>query len=211
MKKAVLIGASGLIGNFLLENLLAESSYQNVIILVRRLLPIQHPKLNQIVADLKDANVLKQYIKGDDLFICTGTTIKKAGSQEEFKAIDFDLPLQIATIASENKMNGLYLVSALGANADSSIFYSRIKGELENEIKKLDFKTILFFQPSLLLGKRKEFRFFEKVAQLILPVFNLLLFGKLKKYRAIEAKEVADTMLHEALKSNSKKETFVFG
>jgi len=210
MKTAVLIGTSGLIGNFLLENLLAESSYQNVIILVRRLLPIQHQKLQQIVVDFNDVNVWKPYIKGDDLFICTGTTIKKAGSQAAFKAIDFNLPLQIATIASENKMTGLYLVSALGANASSTIFYSRIKGELENAIKKLDFKTILFFQPSLLMGKRNEFRFFEKVAQSILPVFNLLLFGKLKKYRPIEAKEVAETMMYEALKSCGKKEAFVF-
>ncbi|MEN9523686.1 MAG: hypothetical protein RL065_2063 [Bacteroidota bacterium] len=201
MKTTVLIGASGLIGNYLLEKLLAESSYQNVIILVRRLLPIQHPKLQQIVVDFNDVSILKQYTKGEDLFICTGTTIKKAGSQAAFKAIDFDLPLQIATIASKNKMKRLFMVSALGADSTSSIFYSKIKGELEDSISKLNFQTIVFFQPSLLLGDRKEFRFWEKVSQIIFPLFDIFLIGKLKKYRAIHANEVAHRMIHESLKN----------
>jgi uncharacterized protein YbjT (DUF2867 family) len=210
MKTAVLIGASGLIGNFLLHNLLAESSYQNVIILVRRLLPIQHKKLQQIVSDFADDTILKENIKGDDVFICTGSTIKKAGSKAAFRAIDYTLPLQIATIAAENKMNGLYIVSALGANSKSIFFYPKIKGELENELLKLNLKSILIFQPSLLLGNRNEFRFFEKISQAIFPIFNTLLIGKLKKYRAIEAMEVAEKMLHEALENKIGKRKYFF-
>jgi uncharacterized protein YbjT (DUF2867 family) len=210
MKTAVLIGASGLIGNFLLHNLLAESSYQKVIILVRRLLPIEHKRLQQIVTDFADDTILKENIKGDDVFICTGSTIKKAGSKAAFKAIDYTLPLQIATIAAENKMNGLYIVSALGANSKSIFFYPKIKGELENELLKLNLKSILIFQPSLLLGNRNEFRFFEKISQAIFPILNTLLIGKLKKYRAIEAKKVAEIILQEALKNKQEKRKYFF-
>jgi uncharacterized protein YbjT (DUF2867 family) len=205
MKTAVLIGASGLIGNFLLQDLLAESSYQKVIILVRRLLPIEHQKLLQIVTDFTDENILKVNIKGDDLFICTGTTIKKAGSKANFRAIDFSLPLHIATIAAENKMKKLLLVSSAGATKNSLFFYPKIKGELEQELIKLPFENIYILRPSILLGNRNEKRLAEAFFQKMMIQLSFLMKGKFKKYAGIKAEQVAVKMVAFAQQKTEQK------
>ncbi|MEY4877237.1 MAG: hypothetical protein RL708_2387 [Bacteroidota bacterium] len=209
MKTAVLIGASGLIGNFLLQDLLAESSYQKVIILVRRLLPIEHKKLQQIVTDFTDENILKATIKGDDLFICTGTTIKKAGSKANFRAIDFSLPLHIATIAAENKMKKLLLVSSAGATKNSLFFYPKIKGELENEVVQLSFENVYVFRPSLLLGNRTEKRLLEIIFQKIMTKLSFLMKGNFKKYAGIKAEQVAAKMVVFAQQKAEQKICFI--
>ncbi|MEY2830254.1 MAG: hypothetical protein RIQ33_2112 [Bacteroidota bacterium] len=208
MKTAVLIGASGLIGNFLLYDLLAESSYQKVIILVRKLLPIEHYKLTQVVTDFADENILKANIIGDDLFICTGTTIKKAGSKEAFKAIDWHLPFSIAQVAKQNSIQKVLLVSASGANEKSLFFYGRIKGFLENSLQKLNLPQLIIFRPSLLLGNRKEKRLAEKIFQKIFFAISFLFIGKLKKYKGIEAQQVAKKMNEIAQSSSNQKVIF---
>ncbi|MFM2225888.1 MAG: hypothetical protein RJA07_2090 [Bacteroidota bacterium] len=205
MKIAVLIGASGLIGNFLLQDLLAEPAYQKVIILVRRSLPIQHIKLQQIVTDFADENILKANIIGDDLFICTGTTIKKAGSKEAFKAIDLHLPFSIAQVAKQNSVQKVLLVSSAGANEKSIFFYPHVKGLLEIALQQLHLNQLFIFRPALLLGNRTEKRLLEIIFQKMMTQLSFLMKGKFKKYAGIEAKQVAAKMIAFALQKTEQK------
>jgi uncharacterized protein YbjT (DUF2867 family) len=197
-KSAIIIGASGLIGSQLVHLLLDNSDYASISILVRKPLAIVHPKLKVQVVDFNQPLSFQSLIVGDELFICVGSTIKKAGSQAAFKAIDYEMPLQIARFASQNNMQRLLLVSALGANAHSRIFYSRIKGELEQALEKLPFKAVYFMQPSLLLGNRTENRPLEKISQFIMTHLNFLFAGPLYDYKAIPAYQVAKAMIRAA-------------
>ncbi len=200
LKTAVIIGSTGLIGNSLLGKMLANDNYKNVIALVRKPLLIHHPKLKVIEIDFENENEneLQNCLQGDDLFICTGSTMKKAGSKEAFRAIDFDLPLRIATIASQNKMKKLLLISALGASVKSLFFYSKVKGELEQAVQLLPFASIFIFQPSILLGDRNEKRFLESVSQKIFRFLSFLFVGRLKKYAGTESYKVAESMIKQA-------------
>jgi uncharacterized protein YbjT (DUF2867 family) len=197
-RTALLLGASGLTGSHCLQLLLRDEAYSQVCIIVRRKLAVEHPKLAQHVVDFELLNYNEQLLKGDDVFCCLGTTIKTAGSQEAFKRVDYDYPLTAAKIAFKNGVKNFLLVSSNGADAKSNIFYSRVKGELENALKKIGFKSLLIFRPSLLLGKRSESRFGEKVGEILGNIFKPLLAGPLKKYRPIEAEVVARAMITAA-------------
>ena len=145
-----------------------------------------------------DFDRLEEYahlIKGDDLFICLGTTIKKAGSVKKMEEIDRDLPVKIARIACENGIRRIAVVSSLGANPSSGNFYQRIKGEMEQGIREIPFDRIVIARPSILLGKRKEFRFGELVGRLVIRVIGFLFAGPLRKYRGIEAGRVATALV----------------
>jgi uncharacterized protein YbjT (DUF2867 family) len=132
---------------------------------------------------------------GDDLFICLGTTIKKAGSVKKMEEIDCDLPVKIAELASTNNVKRIAVVSSLGASASSKNYYLRIKGKMEEGIMKLNFENIAIVRPSMLLGERKEKRTGETVGKIVMKTFKPLLTGKLRKYRAIHGKDVARAMI----------------
>jgi uncharacterized protein YbjT (DUF2867 family) len=134
----------------------------------------------------------------DDVFCCLGTTIKKAGSQAAFRKVDFTYAYEAAQLAVQQGAEHFLLVSSLGADANSSVFYSRVKGELEIAIAALPFAAVSIFQPSLLLGERAEFRFGERLAEPLAKVLSVFLLGPLRKYRAIEAHTVAAAMIHVA-------------
>ena len=146
-------------------------------------------------------------ITGDELYCCLGTTIKKAGSKENFRKVDYDMPLQMAKAAFKNGIKSYLLVSSVGANAESSNFYLRTKGEVEHAVKEVGFEKLIILQPSFLLGKRNEFRLGEKIGKIIFRFFELFLFGKLKKYQAVQAENVAKTMIYLA---NAKYEKTVY-
>lgn len=208
MKKAILVGGTGLIGGHCLDILLEHSEYDEVILLLRTPREKKHPKLVQHSIDFNDLTAHQELIQGSDLFCCLGTTIKKAGSQDAFRTVDYTYPLEIAKIARGNNISRYSIVTALGAKANSSIFYNQVKGELEKELKALSFPSLQIFQPSLLVGDRNESRLGEDLAQKAAPLMAWAMQGPLKKYRPIQGKTVAFAMVNQAQKAPSGNETF---
>ena len=202
-KTALIIGATGLVGKFCLSYLLNENAYERVIAISRKPIGFTHPKLNNIVCDFDQLAKHQAEIKADDIYCCLGTTIAVAGSREAFTKVDYTYPLQVAEMAKQNGATQFLLVSALGADKNSKIFYSKIKGELEEAIQKLNFNSTYIFQPSFLKGFRKEFRLGEKIALILLPFFEIMMLGPLKKYKSIDAMVVANAMYLTAQSGNA--------
>lgn len=191
---AIVIGATGLVGALLVQDLLANSGYEKVKALVRKPLPFRDGKLEQIVVDFTDEAALQSVLHGNALFCCIGTTIKKAGSQDAFTAVDYAIPVRCGTIARKNGITQFHLVSSIGAQASSKNFYLRTKGRAEAALRALEFPAIFIYQPSFLVGSRKEMRFGEQVALWVMPVFGFLLRGRWSKYRPVKAEDVARKM-----------------
>ena len=195
-KRAIVAGATGLVGEHLTRYLLDDDDFSDVLVVTRRPLEITHHGLHQVVTDFNDRALLEKEVRGDALFCCLGTTMKKAGTKAAFRWVDLELPLMLGQIARDNDVPAYMLLTALGANARSPIFYNRIKGMVEEAIIDLRFITTLIFRPSLLLGQRKEKRSFESVGQSVMKRMEGMMVGPLRKYRPIEAKVVAQAMLH---------------
>ena len=198
MKTAIIIGASGLTGKALLYQLLQDDSFNRVIVFVRKELTIAHAKLTQHAIDFNNLSSYKDLIKSDVVFCCMGTTIKTAGSQEAFKKVDFTYPIQFAKLAKENNVPVFCLQSSLGADAKSNNFYLKTKGETEDAIKALNFQSFATFRPSMLLGDRTEFRLGEKIGKVVMQALSFAFIGKLKRYKAIHVKQVANAMIKHA-------------
>jgi len=178
--KAIIIGATGATGEFLVDELLADQNYTAVTVFVRRSIEKQHPKLTEQIIDFSNIDRYKELIVGDVLFSCLGTTLKAAGSKENQKKIDFDIPAAFARAARENQVSSFVLLSAYGASAHSNVFYSQIKGQLEDLIKELDFKQYIIFKPGLLLRIGSD-RIGEKIMAGVLKAVNAVgLFRKFK-------------------------------
>lgn len=207
-KKAVLLGATGLIGESLLEQLLSNSHYKEVLIVGRKKLERQHPKLKQLVVNFDKLQDYAPQIQGDVVFCCLGTTKSKTPDLEQYKKIDYQYPLDAATIAKNNGAEQYHLVSALGANPTSSIFYTKTKGEVERDLKEIPFKSIHIYQPSLLVGERKENRSMEGLMTVVMSILNPLLISGLRKYRSIKIEKVAFAMLKKSLEDTPG--TFVY-
>ena len=204
MKTAIVIGATGLIGKHLTKLLLANPAYSTVKVFVRRSLNISNPKLEEHIVDFDEIDKWKTKIIGDELFSAMGTTIKKAGSKEAQYKIDVTCQYEFAKAAAENGVENYFLVSSSGANADSKLFYLRIKGELEEKVKLLNFNKIRIFRPSLLLGERPEKRFGEKAAENILK-FLVPIFPFLKNQQPIEGEKVARAMIVSANEDDKER------
>jgi uncharacterized protein YbjT (DUF2867 family) len=196
MKKALIIGATGLVGSHCLRHLLCDSRYGQVTALTRKKLDINHPKLSNLIVNFDDQNSWEAFCAVDDVYSVMGTTIAKAGSKENFRKVDFAYPLAIAKAAKKFGAKGHALVSALGADAKSPIFYSKTKGELEQAITDLDFETNIILQPSLLIGERTEKRTAEKLSQLLFLKLEFLFVGPLVKYKGVRAEDVAQAMIY---------------
>lgn len=198
MKTALIIGSTGLIGAQLLELLLESTVYEKVIVFVKRDSGIQHPKLTQHIIAFDKPETYKELVIGDDFFCTIGTTIKNAKSQDAFRKVDFEYPKAFATIALQNDAKQFFLISSLDALSTSTNFYLKTKGEIEDFLKNCSFESTIILRPSLLLGKRKEFRLGEKIGAFFMKTFSFLFIGNLKKYKAIESKDVAKAMFHIA-------------
>ena len=197
-KTALLLGGSGLTGGHCLEYLLNDDHYKQVTTLVRRPLSVEHPKLVQHLADFRRLDDCLAGMQSSDVFCCLGTTIKKAGSQKAFCEVDFVYPTEIAKLSLASGAEQFLLISALGANPRSAIFYNRVKGEVEEAIARYDFKGFYIFRPSLLLGKRRESRPAEKLGEKLFHWFSFIFKGILQKYKPIESKAVAFAMVKVA-------------
>jgi uncharacterized protein YbjT (DUF2867 family) len=200
-KTAIVFGATGLTGRHLVEKLIHDETYTGIKIFTRSDPGIRDGKTEVFLAGMDNIDDYENEISGDVLFCCLGTTMKKAGSRENFRKIDFEYPLKIANIAVRNKVNSFIVISSIGAGPQSSSFYLRTKGEMEKALQRLDFKKLIILRPSLLLGKRDDFRFGEKFASLVMRLAGIGLRGKLRKYRAIKAEIVASAMVKAAKKA----------
>ncbi len=193
-KKALVFGASGFIGGHLLQYLLASDVYASVIVVVRRSLNISHPKLTQYIGDLDSLPSLKHLLIADDVFCAVGTTRKKTPDRTAYRQIDYGLPVAAAQIGKENGATAFFLVSSVGADADSSVFYLRTKGEAERDIIRLGYESTHVFRPAALTGARQESRPLEKVMGWLSKATASLLRGSWKKFRPIDGQSVALAM-----------------
>jgi uncharacterized protein YbjT (DUF2867 family) len=197
-KTALLAGATGLVGSALLPLLLASGRYAKVIVVGRRPVAVQHPKLVQVVTELDQLENERLRLIADDVFCCLGTTIRQAGSQEAFYRVDFLYVVQLAALTAANFAAQFLVVSALGAAGSSRFYYSRVKGEMEEAVRQAPFRAIHIFQPSLLLGERPAPRLGERVGAAVLALMRPLLRGGWRKYRPVAAATVAQAMLRAA-------------
>jgi len=206
MKKrtALVAGASGLVGSELLQQLLEDPEYERVTALVRSTLPIKHPKLTERIIDFGKLGECKEYFSADDIYCCLGTTIKKAKTREAFRQVDYEYPLTMAKLAESSGAGNYLIVTAIGSSASSSIFYSRVKGELEEALQQLSLPSLHIFRPSFLLGRRQEFRLGERFfGMTVMKWLKFVWVGRLRKYRPIEGRQVAQAMI-AAAKSGRK-------
>jgi uncharacterized protein YbjT (DUF2867 family) len=192
MKTALIAGASGLTGSYLLQHLLESDTYNYVKALVRKPLNIEHPKLAEIVFDFDQPD--PGVIKAEHVYCALGTTIKKAGSKEAFRKVDYEYPLQIAKTAYENGAKKFATVSAMGANTKSMFFYNRVKGQTEEALKQIPFEAIYIARPSMLLGPRKEYRLGEELGKKLMTSLGFLLPGNMK---AVHASKVANCLVNK--------------
>lgn len=204
MKTAIVIGATGLIGKLLVNKLVSDNRYQTVKVFTRRPTGINYPKLEEHLVDFDGIEKWKSDISGDELFSAMGTTIRKAKSTTVQYKVDVTYQYEFAKAASENGVKSYFLVSSTGANSKSKIFYTRMKGELDEKVKLLPFSKIRIFRPSLLLGQRPEKRFGEKAAESILKIV-VPIFPFLKNQRPIEGEKVANVMIASANEDDNEK------
>ena len=204
MKTALLFGSSGLIGGHLLNILIQNNDYNKIKIFVRSELEIKESKIEIIKADFNDLKKHTEDIKGNDCFFCIGTTKKNSPDKNEYKRIERDMPLEIAEIAKANSVNSFIYVSSGFADPKNSGAYLRYKGEVEEELKKLNFSKLGIMRPSFLMGNRKEKRYGEKIGIFLFKLLSPLFLGPLKKMKPIKAEEVAQAMINVAQKDYEK-------
>jgi uncharacterized protein YbjT (DUF2867 family) len=197
-RTALVLGSTGLVGGLVLEMLLADGAWERVTTLGRRPTWRQHPRLVEVVADFAQLDVEARAFAATDVFCCLGTTIAKAASQEAFYRVDHDYPVAAAKLASGQGARHFLIVTALGGNPASRVFYNRMKGEVERDVAAFPFQGVAILRPSLILGPRDERRPAEALAQRLAPLASPLLWGPLRRYRAIPATRVAAAMVRLA-------------
>ncbi len=197
-RSALLAGATGLVGGHCLELLLQDDAWQQVAVLGRREIGTTHRKLVQRVVDFDRLAELGDVPRVDDVFCCLGTTLKRAGSEAAFRRVDFTYVHELAQLASRQRADQFLLVSAMGANSRSRVFYNRVKGEAEEAVRTLAFDGVHIFRPSLLLGERRESRPGERLAILAGRALGFLFVGPLGRFRPIAARVVAAAMIRTA-------------
>ena len=198
MKTAIIIGATGLTGSLVLEQLLANSDYEKIKLFSRTSSGVNHPKVEEYIVDLMKLENSKSDFTADEVYCCIGTTKKKTPDQEKYKAIDFGIPAAAAKLCSENGIEVMAVVSAIGANPKSKIFYNRTKGEMEQDVLKEGIERTYILRPSFIGGSRQEKRAGEKVGIAVFKFLKPLFFGGLKKYAIIDASVIASRMIQLA-------------
>jgi uncharacterized protein YbjT (DUF2867 family) len=192
---ALVLGASGLIGKSIVRQALADPAFREVRIIVRKEYPLSDPKLQVTVADLSRLEEFGRLFDADDVYCALGSTIKKAGSREAFREVDFGYPVEAARLTGKNGGKAFLIVTSIGADRGSSVFYTRVKGEVEEAISKAGVPAVHVFRPSMLLGDREEFRLGELLGKGAMRILSPLMLGGLRKYRPIHADTVARAMI----------------
>jgi uncharacterized protein YbjT (DUF2867 family) len=199
VKNVLLVGATGLVGKVLLYQLIENERIGIIHVLSRRPLTIKHHKVIVHETNFTDLTKDKEAFNVDAIFCCIGTTIAKAGSQDAFRKVDYDIPVLLSKLGHVTQVPSIHVVSAMGADKNASIFYNKVKGEMEESIMNSGITHVCIYRPSLILGNRNEFRMSELIAQKMLKPLRFLFAGPLAKYKPIEAKHVAKAMLNNFL------------
>jgi uncharacterized protein YbjT (DUF2867 family) len=195
--KALIIGASGLIGRSCLEEILKDSYYDKVEIFVRRTMGSTNPKLKERIINFDEIKNISEF-QADHIYCCLGTTIKIARTKEAFRKVDYEYVIEAAKLGEKSGSTKFLVISSIGANNKTSNFYLHTKGDMEEDIKKTAIPSIIIFRPSLLTGERNEYRFGEKAGKIFMDLFGFFFIGKLKKYKSIKAADVAKAMIKSA-------------
>ncbi len=207
-RTALLLGASGLTGGILVQQLLANDHYSSVTIYVRKSLQINHPKLIELIVNFETINT---WVNADDVFCCLGTTIKIAKTKEAFEKVDLHYPIKIAQLQKNAGSKQFLVVSAMGANESSSIFYSKTKGLMEASLQKIGFDSLYILRPSFIDGERKEKRLGEKIGLIIFSIIEPLLIGPLRNYASVKASAIAACMVSKAIENKQGTFTILSG
>ncbi len=206
-KTAIILGATGLTGNILLQKLLANKNYKTIKLFSRSHSNMISPKIVEFIVDLHHPASFSNDFTADEVFCCIGTTAAKTNEKKQYKAIDFGIPLGAATLAKQNVIPTFVVVSAMGANASSAVFYNKTKGEMELAILALNIQKTHILRPSLIGGNRTEFRFGERIAKAAMSLLNPLFIGGLEKYKMISPEKIADCMI---ILANSDNKQVIF-
>lgn len=195
--KVILIGATGLTGSYLLKRLIEDQRIEGILIFGRRPVGVQHQKIKEHIIDYDKPETWKHLVQGDVLFSCLGTTLSKAGRKKKQYIVDFQYQYDFAEIALRNEVKHYILVSAAGANSRSPFFYMRMKGQLEDAVKRLQFSKIHIMHPNILDGNRKEKRSLEKLGLNVIKFFNRI--GLFKRMKPTHADDLAAEMIQHAM------------
>lgn len=195
---ALVAGATGLVGNLLVQRLLDSGAYDRIKLLTRRALSIDDSRVENIISDYSDLDTLGSKLKADDVFCCLGTTLKKAGSRAAFEKVDYQMVVDLARASHVAGAKQFMVISAAGTAEHSPSFYSRVKAHMERDVSAVGFDAVHIVRPALLIGAREERRPAEHISQMLMPLFNPLLLGSLKKYRSARGEDVADALLQLA-------------
>jgi len=194
--KIAIAGATGLTGNLCLKELIENEKITEIYAIGRRPTGIAHSKINEVKLE---NNKLTQKVNADAFICCLGTTIKKAGSKKAFEQIDLELPLYLAMELKSAGCKTAAVISSLGADPKSMIFYSRVKGKMESAMKEIGFESLSILRPSLIRGNRNEKRFGEDFAKVMMKLFDLILIGPMKNYQSIQAKDIAKSLVKKVI------------
>jgi uncharacterized protein YbjT (DUF2867 family) len=197
-KTAIILGATGLVGGHLLQKLIDDERYQTIKLFSRSKIEGLPNKVNQFIVDILDLEQFKSDFIADDIFCCVGTTTKKTPDKTLYRKIDYGIPVAAAKLAKANHIHTFLVISSIGSDKNSSTFYIKTKGEMEHEVLQENIKNTVILRPSFIGGHRNEKRALENIGLLIFKMIQPLLIGSLKKYRIIEAKTIAQAMIHLA-------------
>lgn len=197
-KTAIIIGATGLTGDILLKKLLIDQRYDKIKIFTRKPLRLENKKVTEILCNLLELDNYKENFFGNEVFCCIGTTTKKTPDKELYKKIDYGIPVSAAKLCIDNGIKTFAVMSSMGANAKSSIFYNGTKGEMEQAVLELNIENTYILRPSMIGGNRNEFRIAEKIGSILMKVLNPIFIGTLRKYRIIDADIIANAMIELA-------------
>ncbi|WP_178985359.1 NAD(P)H-binding protein [Winogradskyella helgolandensis] len=197
-KTAIILGASGLTGSHVLQKLIEDDRYDTIKLFSRSKIEGLPTKVKQFIGDLLELNQFKEDFTADEVYCCIGTTAKKTPDKTLYKKIDFGIPVAAARLSKENKIPTFLVISAMGANKNSNVFYNKTKGEMEHKVLQQQLEKTFVLRPSLIGGDRQESRLLEKIGLVIFKVIQPLFIGKLKKYKIVNAETIAEAMIHLA-------------
>ena len=200
--KAIIVGASGLIGSELLKQLTEYREFDEIVLIIRRPLTVSNSRVREIVVDFDHLKDISKEISGDVIYSCLGSTRKKTPVASEYRKIEYDYTLNIARMGLNNGVKQFHYISSLGADVSSSTSYLRLKGEVEKALIALPYPALHIYQPSYLKGNRAEKRLDNKLMRPLMSVLDPLLVGKLSKYKSITSESVAKAMIKQTLANN---------
>lgn len=193
-KTAIILGATGLTGGLLTELILKDPAFTTLKIFTRRPTHFKHEKIEEIICDLLETSTFKEHFTGDVVYCCIGTTKAKTPDREQYKAIDYGIPIDTAQLAKDNGIASYMVVSSMGTSAKSPLFYVRTKGEMERDLIKVGIKNTFIIKPAFINGRPDDARKGEKALKTMMKVMDFFMLGPLKKWKSTQAKEIAAAM-----------------